>query len=201
MLAKYEETLQFLIGDSTDDTEIMSHLLGLFKRSMAKLASDDECRPRAAKPLLSDYLYLERILLEAHAGPQSTSIRPVSKRPLLRWHPGQMLQTEEISRLRLMESFASNDIELLCPNGLNPKMVIAVGVLCYFKHKGHNFKKIGVGKPWIYEQIMLSLGVFNLLKHVLFCCQDMSRCCSNSSTRPPTLSTQTSKHVLRGEAC
>ncbi len=136
MLAKYEETLQFLMGDSTDDTEIMSHLLKPFERSMAKLASDDECRPRAAKPLLSDYLYPERILLEAHAGPQSTSIEPVSKRPLLRWPPGQKLQTEEVSRLRLMQCFASNDIELLCPNGLDPRMVIAGGVLCYFKHKG-----------------------------------------------------------------
>ncbi len=48
---------------------------------------------------------------------------------------------------------------------------------------------------FILHFIMLSLGVFTLLKHVLFCCQGMSCCCSNSSTRPPTLSTQTSKHA------
>ena len=40
--------------------------------------------------------------------------------------------------------------------------------------------------PHTIRMCLLSLGVFTLLKHVLFCCQDMSRCCSNSSTRPPT---------------
>ena len=55
--------------------------------------------------------------------------------------------------------------------------------LCYLKRvrrKGHT---------------LLSLGVFTLLKHVSFCCQNTSRRCPNSSTRLPVLSTQTSKHA------
>ena len=157
MLAAYEKTLGILMGDIADDSEIISHLLTPFESLMAQLASDHECRPRAAKLVLSDYLYPTRILLEAWAKPQSTSIEPVLRGPLVLRPPGQILETTEISRLRLMQRFTSNDIELDCPNGLNPTKVIAGGVLCYFKHKQHNFKRMEMGKPWVYEQITAAL--------------------------------------------